>query len=573
MTLPLPHVIRTFNVCLLCLALCAFAHSQTRRSKPPPGKESLEKRSALLRLQGIGDKARTLDNSINKTRILLSVADALWEGNESRARQLFTAAFESVDGIKLDPKYDQREAMAQKREGRFGPLYHLRSTVLERIARRDLKLAETLRQSYELNMASDSRAEAVKKAEFSQLYLNLAVALAKTRPDEALRLLRLRMTEVDMPLIVALIKVRAENSQLADAAFVEALSRTRANPLTSDQFGSFAIYVLPNEEDRFFGRDPLDDPSRSVSTAKFLDYVFNGLTQVASNPADNEIDAARADTDYHLLKSMLPLFQRLQPDRVSFVNQRMGVLLALMSPGDANAAEPVPVEKLEDLVRQAEATVGDRKRDVLFMRASNAAVQQDDLEKALSLAERMSDPSERKIQASLVLYHAAVKELQEGKIERAYAFARQIEFLPQRVAVFERLAQTLWADKQSDAAEAKMDELWEWLSKTDNSPTKVDAMLKLTAAVAPHDTVRAFEWLQSTTRFLNNTDFTPPPVEFNRISVEVQITLDMLDLESSFGPLARADFERAFSIAHSLTKPEVALLAETIVCTHLLQSR
>ncbi len=118
-----------------------------------------------------------------------------------------------------------------------------------------------------------------------------------------------------------------------------------------------------------------------------------------------------------------------------------------------------------------------------------------------------------------------------------------------------------------------MDELWEWLSKADNSPTKIDAMLKLTAAMAPHDTVRAFEWLQSTTRVLNNTDFTPPPVEFNRISVEIQITLDMLDLESSLGPLARVDFERAFSIAHSLTKPEVALLAETIVCTHVLQSR
>ena len=572
MTLPLPHVIRTFNVCLLCVALCTFAQSQTKR-KPPPGKESLEKRSAVLRLQGIGDKARTLDNSINKTRILLAVADALWERNESRSRQLFTAAFESVDGIKLDPKYDQREAMAQKREGRFGPLHYLRSTVLETIARRDFKLADALRQSHELVAASDSRSEAVKRAELSQLYLNLAVALATTRPDEALRLLRLRMTEVDTSLIFALIRIRSVNPQLADAAFVEALSRTRTNPLTSDQFRSFALYVLPSEEDRFYGRDPVDDPSRVLTSARFLDYVFNGLTQVASNPTDNEIDAARADTDYHLLKSILPLFQRLQPDRVSFVNQRMGVLLALMSPVDANAAEPVPVEKVEELIRQAESTVGDRKRDVLFVRASDVAVQQNDHEKALSIAERISDPFERKIQASLVLYRTAMKELQEGKIERAYAFARQIEFLPQRVAVFDRLAQTLWADKQSDAAEAKMDEIWEWLNKTDNSPSKIDAMLKLTAAIAPHDTVRAFEWLQSTTRFLNNTDFTPPPVEFNRISVEVQITLDMLDLESSFGPLARVDFERAFSIAHSLNKSEVALLAETIVCNHVLQSR
>lgn len=552
----------------------ARAFQKPRIEKNRRTKESIERRSAVFRLQAAGDRAKTLDDSIAKTEILASVADALWEQNETRARALFTAAFESIDGIKLDPKFEQRAALAQRRGGKFGPLFQLRSSVLDRVARRDFKLAETLRQSVKTSKEdSNPQSEAIRKAELSQLYLNLAVAVAKTRPEEAIKLLRASLDEVGPPLIFALLRIRKDNPELADRVFREALNSARANPMVSDDLGSFGVYVLPSEEDRFYGKNPIDDPSRFSSIRSFLDYVFNGLTQAASNPADNQVDAARAEINYHNLQHILPLFQRLQPERAAFVEQRMGVMLALMSPKDANAAETVDVENVDELIRQAQATVGDRKRTILLMRASDAAMRQNDLEKALSVAELISDLHERKIQTSLVLYTAAMKEMRQAKLERAYILARRIEFLPQRLVVFTRLAEDLWADKQVDAAKAKLDEIWEWVNKTGNSPQKIDAMLKLTALMASHDTVSGFEWLQSTARALNSTDFTPSPVDLGRISVELQITLDMLDLESSFGPLAATDFERAFTIAHSLTKPEAALLAETIVCKHVLQAR
>jgi hypothetical protein len=189
------------------------------------------------------------------------------------------------------------------------------------------------------------------------------------------------------------------------------------------------------------------------------------------------------------------------------------------------------------------------------------------------VADLIYDLQERKIQTSLVLFSAAMKEVREGKLERAYTLARRIEFMPQRLVVFTRLAEELLATREVDAAETKIEEIWEWVNKADNSPHKVDAMLKLTALVALRDSARGFEWLQATARALNSTDFAPPPIATGRVFVEVQITLDLLDLESSFGPLARTDFERAFAIAHSLAKPEVALLAETIVCQRVLQER
>jgi len=582
---------------LICGAVCsqtvtdkASSSAQKRKTNKVRGRDtrsreqktalSLEKRSALERLEVAGDRARSLDASITKTKTLVMIADALWEHNEARARQLFVAAFQSIDAIKLDAGVDQRAAIAERRGGRFGPLFQLRSSVLERVARRDFNLAETLRQTFEKEAEDDGdlkKARLDRKAEESQLSLNLAVALAKSQPERAAQLIRgLFSNEVDVPLIFALLRVRIENPPLADQLFREVLTSRRTNPMLSDELGSFAIYVLPGEADLFFGNDPANDVTRIPAVRMFLDYVYSGLVQwslgnAASPNAANGLDAERADSDYQTLKNILPLFERLQPERVAFVNERMGTLLSFMTTRDANAAQPAHRESIDDLIRQAESTVGDERRTMRFMRASNAAMEQGDVEKALAIAERIDDLYERKIQTSVVLYQATMRELGEDKLERAYQFAQRIEFLPQRVAVFHRIAQKLWRDRELDDAETKMVEIWDWLGKTGNSPQKVDAMLKLTATMAQHDTVRGFEWLQSTTRALNATDFSLKPLELHRLSAELQIPIDMLDLESSFGPLAKQDFERAFLIAHSLTKVEAALLAEAIVCKQVLQ--
>jgi len=63
-------------------ARCAHAfqkpsnESSSAKEKNRRAKETLERRSALIRLQAAGDKAKTLDDSIAKTQILASAADA-----------------------------------------------------------------------------------------------------------------------------------------------------------------------------------------------------------------------------------------------------------------------------------------------------------------------------------------------------------------------------------------------------------------------------------------------------------------------------------------------------------------
>jgi hypothetical protein len=547
--------------------------SQKPKPKEPDAVLSPEEQAALVHLESVGKRARGLGDGILKVTILTKVADALWEYDEVRARRLFVAAFEAVGAVKLDAGQDQRAAMAERGGGGHDPLFPLRSSVLQAAARRDFKLAEELRGVYEKEAAAeaDSRRERQsRRGEQSQLFLDMAVALARTEPARAARLVRAYVqSRVDERLAVALLRMREENSSLSDQLFGEALAASAARLTPPGDIRNLAVYVLPTEEDAFLGRDPAADPARAAGARQFLDYVYAALSAPGSPEMPDERLARR---EFYALRDLLPLFARLQPSRAAFVRERMAALRGPAStPADASAEPARP--SVEDLIEKAESTVGTRQRTIAFMRASSAAMAQGDLEKALAAAGKIEDAHERKIQTSIILYQAATKELREGDAERARQYARGIEFVPQRTAAFQRAAQKSWSEKEPEQARALLEEVWEWLGKAGEGPQKVDAMLEVTATMAQYDKERGFDFLEATARALNDTDFSYKPPARDALSVEVHVALDMLDLESVFVTAARADSERAFLIAQSLTKPEASLLAQAVVCRQVLPSR
>jgi hypothetical protein len=555
------------------------ARTSPRQSREENPDLLLAKQFAQGRLETVGDRGKLLDDSIMKVKILGKVADAMWAYDETRARQLFISAFKTIDAIKLDAKQDQRVAAAERRGGAFGPLFHLRDFILQLVSRHDFKLADNLRKSLEEAESNEDRNNPLKRDEQNHIYLDMAVALAETQPEQSAQLIRgLFHNGINSSLVYALLRMRGANSLLADQLFKEAIASASLHQMLPSELGTLAIYVLPNEEDLFYGNDPLNDVTRVSVIQRFLDYVYSGSSGLvrANSVAPgggNGIDAEQAEGAYLTLKDLLPMFERLQPERTAFVREQMGVLLSFMTPHDANVATSTSKETLEDLIRKAESAIGERRRTIGFMRASGAALKQGDIDTALTIAERIDDLHERKIQTSLVLYQSAMRQLREGKLERAYIYGRRIEFLPQRVMIFHRMAQKLWKEKDPDRARSTLEELWDWLEKADNTPQKAEAMFQITATVAQHDKERGFELLRSTVKALNSTDFSFKGFDQNVISVELHITLDMLDLDSSFIALARSDPERAQAIAQSLTKPELSLLAQAIVCQQVLTPR
>jgi hypothetical protein len=525
----------------------------------------------------VGERAKTIDNSILKVRVLAKVADALWTENSSRARILFRTALESIEKIELTAAQDQRVALAQARNGRFGPLFHLRSHVLQLIARHDQAYAKELLDSYDNAGNEAKKANNLSKEELAQISADVAIASARTQPERSIQLVRSLLTaKIDHSLVFLLLRIRGENPNLADTLFKEALTIAGQHALVPAELESLSVYVLPTEDDLFYGNDPLADPGRHATVSGFLDYVYTGSTQLGSVAAftssSQEIDRQLARRVYNALTRVLPLFARLQPQRTSVVDNQMRRLLGYMESEDALRVDQPARKSVDDLLHDAESAVGDKRRTLAFMRASSAALTDGDIDRAVSIAERIDDPHERKIQTSLIRYQTSMKMLREGKVEKAYEYAKLVEFLPQRVLLFDRLAQKFRKDESNRARET-LEEIWTWLLKAPNGPQKVDAMLTITLTMSQQDVERAFELTQATVKTLNTTDFSFSPPDPNRISVELAISPDMLPLEAVFIALAKSDLERAYSVAETLSSPPMSLLAQATVFEQVLAPR
>jgi hypothetical protein len=140
--------------------------------------------------------------------------------------------------------------------------------------------------------------------------------------------------------------------------------------------------------------------------------------------------------------------------------------------------------------------------------------------------------------------------------------------LPQRIAAFNVLANKLRASKEDARARVILEEISQWTDKTDNTPQKARALLTLVIEMAPLDAERSFALLASAIKTINSIDFSLP--QSNEPSRVLQVTLDMLDLQTVFDRVTQMNMDRALQAAQSLTHKEASLLAQAVVCSQIL---
>ena len=165
-----------------------------------------------------------------------------------------------------------------------------------------------------------------------------------------------------------------------------------------------------------------------------------------------------------------------------------------------------------------------------------------------------------------------MQKLRNSDWDTAYRFAQGIDFPPQRVIIFQKLAQKLHSNKETDRAQVILEEVWGWVEKLDNSPKKVDAMFKLAEEMALINTSRSFELLERATKALNSTGFSvSPPKDPNRVLTESQIAVEMIKVEPIFTSLARVDFDRTIHLAQTIANNEMSLFAQSAACQQILR--
>lgn len=254
-------------------------------------------------------------------------------------------------------------------------------------------------------------------AEKEELAWDLAVASAKSQPQRTAQFVRSQLRKgINEELGWALVDIRRNNQELAELLFSESVAVARLNLTASENLEILSVYVLPNEAEVLHGQIP--GPTRDFASRTFLSYAADRLSWQSATGHANPPRGAEAQQEHRVLQSLLPLFERLTPQKVALLRERMDVLLSNMTSKQASGALSKP-EDIAELVQQAESIVGSEKRDRRLIQLSLIAARQGEVEQALTIAEKISDLAERSIQVSLISYQASLKLLKNGELEEA----------------------------------------------------------------------------------------------------------------------------------------------------------
>src|SRR6185436_16515103 len=110
----------------------------------------------------------------------------------------------------------------------------------------------------------------------------------------------------------------------------------RLNLTASQNFEILASYVLPGEAEGLHGQSP--DPVRDGASRTFLVYAAERLSWLSASGHAAPPRGAEAQQEHRTLLSLFPLFERLTPDKVPLVRERLDVLRSYMTTKQANAA-------------------------------------------------------------------------------------------------------------------------------------------------------------------------------------------------------------------------------------------
>ena len=485
-------------------------------------KLSPSQQQALLLIDNLSDQVKYLDRDVLKIKIQASIADAIWWYDEPRARNQFINAFQAIDTIKIP---DDQNARLQNPQGQGSGAMQsiLRQEILRLIAQHDFQLADTLRQTINQRQ-SDEKAKSKsisqeERVEQDMQLMQLIIFLAKNNPAQASKIVRESFRKgINEPLVYALIGIRHDRPELADELFREAISVARSASITSSDIVHWlAPYVLPDPDDVVLGRDPYSDPSRVSLTQMFLMYACdvvsartvleNSATPPVSGPNIQEM----IQREYQIWQTLTPLLAKVLPNKVPVAQARLAQLASNLSAAQLSASETSSDSKnVSELLRKAEASTDGRRKDMLYLRAAMTAFRQDDITQAFSIVDRISKAGDREALKSLILYQASLKALDKKDVDGAIRYAKDISFMPQRVVMFNRIAQALLAQKDNARATGMIDEIWLWVVNKDNSPDKARALLLIVAVATGYDTGKGFELLQSAIKAINDADFTPP---------------------------------------------------------------
>jgi hypothetical protein len=551
--------------------------TQAREAQAEADRVAKERRAqARSLLLSLASDARSFHNQIVRARTLARIADALWDTDTERGRELFRKAWEAAGSADQEiARKRQEEIVRQRTRPSGGGGYaivgypNIRGELLRLASRRDRELGEEFLQSLKADQQQGVNGENQR--------LSLARELLVTGdPERALQFASSELATINLMTVDFLSWLRKKNAVAADQRYAtmvdiaagNALSDASTVSLLSSYLFTPHVYVTFQGGGMSYSMMGSDPPLTSVPPAlqlRFFQMAANVLLRASPQPQPNQPTGGIEET-YLGLKLMIPLFEQYAPKEMTdAMRVRFEALGAMVRESvrqrrvDTKRETP-SAEQSEDRERtildRIERAKTSAERDQLYFHLAQEAVQKDDL-RARDFVSKVEDMEFRNQARAYIDVSLAVHLIQRKKIDLGLELAQKGELSHiQRVWLLTRLAK-LMVKTDRDRSLSLLDDAVPEARRIDGlDPDRPRALLAIANALRLIEPSRAWDSLFEAVKAANSADgFTGEDGNLNivfqagRFSSASDNDEPDFDIRGIFGSLAQDDYDRAVEFA------------------------
>ncbi len=573
---------------LLAFVLASpFAYSQGARKKNRDAKSPVQS-VAIEALEAASYELQEVEDLATRVALTEGIIKLLAGKRPERCRQLL----ESLFGDTLKPDRAAAPGVLRK--------------IIAVAADYDPKLAQNFAERYARSKETD--AEDSGSSPFplrADVYLGLAFGLIEKNPALAVSAAEKSLTTGVYPRTLAFLEsLRQKDAALANkflsSALQSILSR-QGNDL--NELLLLYPYAFSSERVPFVDSGSLgflEIPEyRSVARKRPVDSAaarqfLEAAAQVILNPARLEAGPRRlsagAEGDLYFLQLVEPLVKTYLPGRAAAFTAQRTLLLQYLSQNQREslqasmdllktAPDGTPTETkgrstVEEQLRRAEEMTDPTQRDRIYFDASSTAVGEQRYDDALDIADKMS-PETREAARPLILFEIALKEIKEGRLEKAEEIAMRDGDPARRAFLLNVIARAAAAEgehRDLNKAAALLNEVEIIGGKLDSGAEKVSTLAGASTVFAGFENVRSAELFREAIKAANKLlEFTGDApvnrsIEFGGFWYAFDLYDDKLTFSEAVRRQGRKDIYTALSDVQNLKNRVARLKAIIELC-------
>jgi len=570
--------------------------TKTEKTAGPATTTASERRAAAIQLaSSLSDEARGFRDEQLRARVLMRVADAIWETDASKARELFRRAWEAADSADREAQrlYEER-LRSQTSNGRWagsGPP-NLRGEVLRLAARRDRALGEDFlvrlkeaadKEEPDLTVSTDSsQIQPTPDPENPPPAVAQRLRLAREFLDEGDTERALQFADKALDIVTTramnfLSLLREKDQAAADRRFLMMLQRAAADPssdavivsvLSSYAFTPFLTIVVRGNGRNHTSqeRDRIVAPNISTELRGAFLSVAAQILMRPIPPIEQDRTLAGRGGLFFTIARLLPLFDQYASNFSPELRAQMAALAPdaperFRSGTDRTltrglAPEESGPDEGREAMESADRAADPAERDLQFARAAMVAARKGEAT-ARELVEKVQDTDLRKRVRAFIDFTLVNHAIGEKKADEALRLARTGELTNvHRSWALAEVARLLHKTDAKRAAEILDEAAAEARRIGASDPDAPRALFGVATRMYEVDRSRVWEAMSEAIKAANAaTDFTGEDAQIAaRISTSrgtstTNFTVDSFDLAGIFGLLAKDDLYRAIQLA------------------------